>query len=193
MKKVVLIFCMLFISSLFIAPVSAQTSTFVKGDNVLGVGIGFGGVSIGSSYFGYTYSSTPYITGYLERCFFDNIFDEKSSIGIGGMIGYKSRKYVITGSNNGWKETHLLFGARGAFHYTFVDKLDTYAGSMIGFRVYSDKYLGSFSTKTTSSSSGLFTDFFAGARYYFTDSFAGFVELGYGWGSAATIGLSLKF
>ena len=182
MKKFIIgcsLFCFIAVQA------SAQIPTFSKGDNVVSFGIGFGGTYLGSYY-----SSTPFFTGYFENCIIDNLFDEKSSIGIGATFGYKSNKYEYYGW--GWKNTYMLFGARGSFHYALVDKLDTYAGLMIGFRAHSYKEIGTAVDKP-SSSGGLTSDFYAGARYYFTDSFAAFAELGYSWFSVATIGVSLKF
>ena len=183
MKKFV-IGCSLFC---FIAlQASAQTSTFVKGDNIVSLGVGFGGYN-----FGNYYTSSPYFTGYFERCFIDNLFDEKSSLGFGATIGYKSNKYEISGY--GWKYTYLLFGVRGAFHYAFVDKLDTYAGMMMGYRGSSYKEIGNAGNVKPSNWGGLTSDFYVGARYYFTDNFGAFLELGYSWFSIGTIGVSVKF
>jgi len=76
MKKFVIgcsLFCFIAVQA------SAQIPSFVKGDNVAGIGIGFGGYNFGTGY-----SGTPYFTGYFENCVKDNLFDEKSSLGIVG-------------------------------------------------------------------------------------------------------------
>ena len=170
---------------------SAQIPSFNQGDNVAGIGIGLGGY-----YFGTGYSSTPYLTGYFENCVIDNLFDEQSSLGIGGTIGYKSNKYekhLHDGSSpHGWKYTYLLIGVRGSLHYAFVDKLDTYAGLMIGYRVSSSKKIGT-PNDNAESYGGPTSDLYIGARYYFTDTFAAFLELGYSWFSLGTVGVSFKF
>ena len=171
--------------------VSAQIPTFTKGDNLLSLAIGpfSGSFSNGSGW-----SSTPYFTGYFETCIIDNLFDEKSSLGVGGVIGYKQSKYEYSysGTTWGWKYTYLLFGARGALHYAFVDKLDTYAGLMLGFRVSSSKEIGT-STVKPEKYNGATSDLYAGARYYFTNNFGAFLELGYSWFSYVNLGVTIKF
>jgi len=172
--------------------VSAQIPTFVKGDNVVGAGIGFGG----NLYSGLVWSgvkSTPAILAHYERCIVDNLWDEKSSIGVGGQIGYASAKWEYHGGLYGWKRSDLNIGVRGALHYALVDKLDTYAGVVFAYNIVTWEYWGVWGTESKSSSpSSLRSSFFAGARYYFTDSFGAFAELGYGV-SIFNIGLSLKF
>jgi len=183
MKKFVIgcsLFCFIAVQA------SAQIPSFVKGDNVAGIGIGFGGYNFGTGY-----SGTPYFTGYFENCVKDNLFDEKSSLGIGGTLGYKSNKWESSGW--GYKYTYFLIGVRGALHYAFVDKLDTYAGLMIGYRGSSSKEIGTPIGVKASSWGGMTSDIFVGARYYFTDNVAAFLELGYSWFSVGTIGVSFKF
>jgi len=188
MKRVIIgccIFCFIAVQ------VSAQIPTFTKSDNILGVSIGFGG----NLYTGYAfykgYSRTPAISVYFENCVVDNLFDEKSSIGVGGMLGYTSAKYTGT-YGWGWKSTNTIIGARGAFHYAFVDKLDTYAGVVAGFKINTWKWNGSGYTDSDIGGSGLTSYLFVGARYYFNNSFAAFGELGYGI-SLLNLGVSLKF
>ena len=168
--------------------VSAQESTFKKNDNVVSLGIGFGGILYTDYiYMGRDYTRTPVFALSYERCVVDNLFDEHSAIGIGGLIGYTSAKYW------GWKTTDYIIGVRGALHYAFVDKLDTYAGSMIGYNVHTWKWNSSILEDThISDSSGLTYSLFAGARYYFTDSFAAFAEASYGY-SFFNAGLSVNF
>ena len=167
--------------------VSAQIPSFANDDKVLGLGIGLFG---GDAGFRNTYwSSTPYITGYFEKCVKDNLFDEKSSLGIGGTIGYKQNKYEISGW--GWKYTYFLVGARGTLHYAFVDKLDTYAGLMLGYRISTSKEIGS-AVGDASNYGGFTSDFFVCGRYYFTEKFGVFLELGYSWFSNGTLGVSIK-
>jgi len=190
MKKLMIgccIFCFVAVQ------VSAQIPTFTKGDNVLGVSVGFGG----NYYSGYSYykgySRTPAISLSFENCVVDNLFDEKSSIGVGGMFGITSAKYE-SGLNYGWKSNNIIVGVRGAFHYALVDKLDTYAGVMLGYRINTFKYTGTWAVGTDRKvgSSGFSEYLFVGARYYFTESIAVFAELGYGLANF-NLGLSLKF
>ncbi len=61
-----------------------------------------------------------------------------------------------------------------------VDKLDTYAGVLLGYNIVSVKDIGTTQIGYSSNgSSGIFSAY-VGGRYYFNDKFAGMVELGTG-------------
>ncbi|MDP4209336.1 MAG: hypothetical protein Q8928_11045 [Bacteroidota bacterium] len=174
MKKgiVLLVFCLMSIGI-----VNAQTSTFQKGNGVLNLTIGFGsGLYTGG---GYTTSVPPLAASY-EVGIVDNIF-EKGTIGVGGYFGFASAKYNVGYSDWAWKYTNIVIGPRGTLHYPLVEKLDTYAGLMIGYNIVNASWTGSGSSNLYSASgSGLITAGFLGARYYFSDKFAGLAELGWG-------------
>ena len=165
---------------------SAQTQSFTQNDNVVNFGIGFGGnLYSGSLYSGSGYSHLPTFTLSYERCIIGNLFNDQSSLGVGGLVGYTSSKI-----KDAWTSTDIMIGVRGALHYAFVDKLDTYAGIMAGYNINKWKWHGT-SYGSNGSSSFTYTAF-VGARYYLTDSFAAFAELGYGY-SLANVGVSFKF
>ena len=167
---------------------SAQESAFKQNDNVVSLGVGFGGTLYTNHILmGNDYTRLPVFTLSYERCIIGNLFNEQSALGIGGLVGYTSAKYW------GWKTTDFIIGARGALHYAFVDKLDTYVGAMIGYNVHTWKWRSSIDNDTRiSDNSGLTASLFVGARYYFTDSFAAFAEVGYGY-SFFNAGLSIRF
>ena len=168
--------------------VSAQIPTFTKGDNLVSASLGFGGYYSGSYYSGVT--RIPFISLYYENCVKDNLFDEKSSLGIGGILGHTSVK-----ASNSFKTSVTLIGVRGALHYSFVDKLDTYAGLMLGYEIVSWKWLDKNSSDLGlkgNAASDLGFSLFLGARYYFTDTFGVFAEVGYG-AAVINLGVSLKF
>lgn len=154
----------------------------------LGVGLG------GTLYTGSGYSSKmPLISLSYERCLKDNLFDEKSSLGIGGIVGYTSSKWEYGGY--GWKYSDIVIGVRGALHYQFVNKLDTYTGLMLGYNISSAKTIGhipEFDWGYSASTGGFAWSWYLGARYYFSNSLAGFAELGYGV-SVLNLGIALKF
>ncbi|MDR0796150.1 MAG: hypothetical protein LBE79_08905 [Tannerella sp.] len=172
---------------------AAQDSYFNQDDNVVSLGLGLGGTLYsGYGYSGNGFSRMPAFSLSYERCIIDNLFNEQSALGVGGLIGYTSAKYnynLVGG--RGWKSTDVMIGARAALHYAFIDQLDTYAGIMAGYNVNSWKWNGDGTTHT-SGSSGLTYSLFAGGRYYFSDSFAAFAELGYGY-TFLNAGLSVKF
>ena len=162
---------------LFCAMISVSVNAqdiFVKGDKVVHAGIG-----VGSTYTTYGGSAIP-IAASFEMCIKDNLFDDKSSLGVGAYFGFASK--------NSW--TFIYPGVRGALHYQFVEKLDTYAGLMIGIRHIS--WGGDKSIYYSNSYTDLIIPLFIGARYYFTDNIGGFAELGPGiaW---LQLGVAFKF
>ena len=184
MKKLFL----LFVAVVFaLTQVSAQESTFVKGDKVLNLTVGFGsGLYTGG---GYT-TSVPPLSASFEVGVKDGIID-KGSIGVGGLIAYGAHKWEYAGW--GWKYSNLIIGARGTFHYPLVKKLDTYTGLVLGYNIVTAKEFGTNPIYDYSSqASGLAYAWFVGARYYFTEKFAAVGELGVGI-TYLNLGIALKF
>ena len=181
---------LLFIAAGFfaVAQLSAQESTFLKGDKVFNVGIGLGSTLYSGNYYK---SQVPPVSASLEFGIVDGIL-EKGVIGVGPYVGYSSYKYEYL--EWGWKYSNIILGARGSFHYPLLDKLDTYAGILIGFNIVTSKEFGDPipGSDYSSASSGVVWSGFIGARYYFTDALAAMLELGYGiaW---LNIGVALKF
>jgi len=165
---------------------NAQTPSFNKGSGVLNLTIGFG-----NGLYSGTTSSVPPIAASYEVGIVDNIA-EKGSIGIGGYLGYTSAKWDF-GYGYSVKSSDIVIGVRGLFHYPFVDKLDTYAGLLLGYDINSWSTTGTAFEGISASNSygGLKIGIFAGARYYFSDMFAGVVEVGTGL-AYFNIGVALK-
>lgn len=184
MKKLLVLFAIVILTAISTA---AQEPSFVKGDKVVNVGVGLGSnLYSGTDY----YTLIPPISGSIEVGVADEIA-EKGAIGVGGYLGFSSYKYNYGGS--GWKTSNIILGARGNFHYPFVDKLDTYAGLMMGYSILTNSYFGSYSEEDYSgASSGLQWSLFIGARYYFKENIAAMAELGYGV-SVLNIGIAFKF
>ena len=170
---------------------SAQDNTFLKGDKVASLAIGFGG----GYYSAYSngFSKTPFLSAAVDVGVVDGILDV-GSIGVGGYVGFASAKWN-SDFGYGWKETNFIIGPRGTFHYPLVDKLDTYAGLMLAYHGVSWKQNGDWGGYTgyNGGSGGIYFSGFLGARYYFTDSFAVMAEFGSGNLSLGNIGLSFKF
>lgn len=187
MKKLLLL---LFVVVFSLTQLLAQESTFKQGDKVLNLGIG-----IGSTYYTGSYYKigVPPISASLEVGVADGILD-KGSIGVGGYLGYSSHKYSYSyiGYTDSWSYSNFIIGARGVFHYPLVNKLDTYTGLLLGFDIASSKWTGTGTQTTHASTGGVAYAWFVGGRYYFTDKFAGMLELGYGI-TYLNIGVALKF
>ncbi|PZX46447.1 hypothetical protein [Algoriphagus chordae] len=178
MKKFIIIF-MLALCLPFIG--SAQE--FQKGSKVISLGLGLGS-SVGHDL---TYGSQiPTISAQYEQGVWD--IGGPGVISLGGYIGFKSYSNNADIGKSKWNYT--LVGVRSAYHFNMleVDNLDLYAGAMLGF--YFENYSGpSGSTYNANNSVGL--SLYAGGRYYFSDNFGGFAEVGYGV-SYLTVGVAFK-
>ncbi|MBK5721451.1 hypothetical protein JGH11_11260 [Dysgonomonas sp. Marseille-P4677] len=187
MRKILLI-CVCLLANFTL--ISAQ-NTFTKGDKVVNFGIGFGNtLHTGGGYS----TKIPPISGSFEVCIIEDLFDSKSSLGVGGYAGYTSSeyKYSVAGlSDFKYKYSDFVIGARGALHYQLVNKLDTYVGLALGYDVVSGSASGSYEGYSASAS-GIYFGAFLGARYYFTDKFAAMTELGYDI-AVFKIGVAYKF
>lgn len=165
----------------------AQEPIFNVGDKVVNLGIGFG------TGYGLGYKTTiPPLSASFEMGVKDGIL-EKGSLGVGGYLGFSSYRWRYSGFgyDYGWNYTNIILGARGVFHYPFIEKLDTYTGLLLGFRVVTSTEYGNVGTYSNPSSSGLAYSWFVGGRYYFTDRIAGMLELGYGI-SYLNLGVAIK-
>jgi hypothetical protein len=185
MKKFLLL---LIVASCTLTQLKAQEPTFSKGDKVLNLGFGLGS----TLYSGFYYKSIlPPLSASVDVGIVDNVL-EKGVIGIGGYLGYSSYKYEVSGW--GWKYSNLIIGGRGTFHYPLVDKLDTYAGLLLGYNISTSKEFGtgSFGNTYHATGGGPVYSAFVGAKYYLQNNLALFGEFGYGI-SYLTLGVSLKF
>jgi len=193
MKKVNLILTAAILLFAMVATnIQAQDATFGKGVKVVNLGLG-----LGSTLGGYGYATEiPPISVSLDWGIIDELFNvENLSLGVGGYLGYSSNKWTWSGADYGWRYTYVIPGVRGTVHYQLpVEKLDTYAGLMLGYNIVTHKEFGTWAGANTYSASASTAEFsaYAGARYYFTNSIAAFAELGYGI-AYLNIGLSLKF
>ncbi len=176
MKKITILLCALALT----IGAKAQSPTFSQSDLVINAGIGFGT----SLYSGTYYKSTlPPVSISAEYGVADDFLTSDMTLGIGGYVGFAGSKYEYDyggGNTYGWKYSYTVIGARGVLHYPLVDKLDTYAGLMLGYNIISVTEIGSAPIGFSSDTGGVTFSIFAGARYYLTDNFAVMGELGYG-------------
>ncbi len=164
----------------------AQESMFNLGDKVINLGIGFGSTLYSGSFYS---RGVPPVTISYEQAIKDEVL-EKGVIGVGGWLGYTSYKYDYQGW--GYKYSNIIIGALGAFHYPLLDKLDTYAGIGLGYNIASaDEFGVNTGWDYSSTSGGVVFAGMIGARYYFGEKFAAFLQAGYGI-SYLTFGVSIK-
>lgn len=181
MKKHFLPLLLVFVLAL---SANAQNTTFMEGDKVLNLGLGIGS----TLYTGNAYGSTvPPLSASIEFSVVDELFDENSSIGVGGYLGYAGYNYNVIGTDYGFN--NIILGGRGALHYQFIDNLDTYAGLLLGYRVVNWNSNDQFGS---AASGGFISAFYVGGRYYFSENLAGMLELGYGI-AYLNIGVALRF
>lgn len=180
MKKLVLLLVVIVFS---LNQLIAQEPSFSKGDKVVNLGIGLG--SVYYSGFGYR-SLIPPVSASFEVGIVDKVLD-KGAIGVGGYLGFLSYNF-----SNHWRNTDLVIGGRGNFHYPLADKLDTYTGLMLGYDIVTYSNLNSYTGPYSGSSSRIIGAWFIGARYYFSDNIAVMAEFGY-MVTYLNLGIALKF
>lgn len=165
---------------------TATGNMFNVGDNVVNLGVGLGSRY---SYAGTGVSVSPAVSLSYERGVREL---GPGTLGISGFVGYQGAKSDLGGFGD-YKFTDIIVGARAAFHYPLVDKLDTYGGLGIGIRHAGVKFEGSsYFGSMAASSTGVYSGLFLGARYFFTDAIGAFAELGYDQ-TYLKVGLAAKF
>lgn len=156
------------------ATLSLSATTYAqdieKNDNVIYLGFG-----LDPYWSPYRKNVGPIVLGY-ERIITDVIGIGR--FGVGGLVGQSFY-------GDGYGRTTIL--AKAAYHFDFnVTGLDFYAGAGLGLNFYNwDNHPGYRRTP-------LGHHVYAGIRYFFTDNFGLWAELGYGY-SAFNGGVAFKF
>ena len=143
---------------------------FHKGTTAINAGIGLGSYSDSLS--------LPPLSVSLDYGVADNLINgNNGSISVGGFAGYTAGSHTY----GAYKSTfsYIALGGRGAFHYQFAPKLDTYAGLMVSYDIASASSNSSYVDTSVATSSINWT-LFLGGRYFFTEKIGAFAELGYG-------------
>lgn len=175
-------------------------AAFNKGSSTLGFSLGAG---VDYNYHrGYGYDSR-YVPLPAFAVTFDHGIVENAgpgTVGVGGVIGFKSSYYNYYSASNKYRTTYTNFiiGVRGTYHLTLLKdkttKFDPYAGVTIGLRIFDykdnnphyDDDLYTYNTVYPIAGA------FIGAKYNFSKNFGVFGELGYDI-SFARIGLNINF
>jgi hypothetical protein len=178
MKKFTLMFALIAMTVL-----GAHAQVFEQGSGNLNFGIGFGSPFIFAS----SKSTLPPISASYE-------YGVTEKIGVGGLIGYTASSYEFQTLNldpnssslyTNIKTTYsyLIIGARGNYHFVNKDKIDVYAGAMLGYNVASAKTKETpddpFYNYDTGSIGGFAIGGHLGLRYMFSDKIGAFTEVGY--------------
>ena len=192
--KIFVVIAVAMTTTFLTARAQGSDAAFEKGSKTLGFALGFGvdyGYGVGV-YGGNGYSAWPAFMMMYDQGFFEDV--GPGTIGIGGVIGYKSSHY-----NSGYKYTHvnLIIGVRGTYHLTILkeknNKFDPYAGITVGLRFYShhdndpyDSYI--YNDGSVYPVAGAFI----GAKYNVAEHFGFFAEAGYDI-SLVRIGFNINF
>lgn len=185
---------------LLIVTVLFVTLSNLKAQDVFNKGTIAVNASIGLSNYNYGYGSygigLPPISAAVDVGIVDGLIADRASVGVGGYAGLSSYSYKYY---DYYKEnmTRMCFGVRGTFHFQLTEKLDTYAGLMLGLYTYSYKY--SYNPaydyysgyNTRNNHSDLAFSSFIGARWYMSKNFGFNAEIGYGF-TYLSAGLTFK-
>lgn len=180
MKKMKLALALVIAMALGAGNAQAQTQS-VKGLNYVNAGIGIGT-------FGFNGTGGLPVTAGYERGFTDKI-----SAGV--FLGMVRTKYL-----EDFKYKYSIFGIRGSYHFNELlnisnPQVDVYGGVSLNYRNYTLKYDwtgdgNKYSEKVTGNTLGV--GIHAGGRYFFSEQFGAYAELGYGL-SPLQLGAVLKF
>lgn len=136
----------------------------------------------------YNTRNFPAISFSYERGFFE--VEDAGIVSLGIMGGWNTARYKFKNDHfdakyswNTW-----FFGAMGNIYFTEFDfitdpNLQLYAGLALGGRIVSADGAGTYPAEPifdAGTSVKILLNVHAGAKYFFSDHWAGFVELGYG-------------
>lgn len=154
--------------ALALASTSAFAQEYKKGSIIINPGMGLG----------YWYAGSGFAVGFAANAEF-SITDD---IAIGPYIGFTHWNYGYSSYDISYN--FIDFGARGSYHFGRLLKVknehfDPYAGAFLGFVTSSNNYddNGYADPYDGAVRGGIY----AGARYYFSDKFGVFGEVGVGY------------
>ncbi len=191
-KKIFSILMIVMTTSIF-QNLMANEPAFDKGSKTLGLSAGFG---LGYGYYGKTVNLPAFVISYDHGIKGDV---GPGTIGIGGIVGWKSSHYKYGNGDYRATWTSYIFAARATYHLTVLkdknNKFDPYAGVTLGVRMYryKDTYYDRYGGNPYNYGSmyGVYGAFI-GAKYNFAEHFGAFAELGYDI-SFARLGLCVNF
>ena len=181
MKKIIFL-CI--IAALYYVEISAQRTSFSRGDVVLNLGAG-----LGSTWYSGTYYRTqiPPLSSSVEFGVADHVI-EQGSIGVGPYAGYSTFKFEK--DEGGYDYKNILIGLRGSYHYYLVRNLDTYGSLFLGYNILISSEFGI--PLGPPETGRLRSALYIGGRYYIAEMFALMTEVGYGI-TYLNLGISVKF
>ena len=108
---------------------------------------------------------------------------------------YRNMGFAVVQYSRTETLTGMFFGARAAWHFDFgVRNLDVYALAELGLLVETwEAEYSRFYNSESEEYSEVFFGIFAGIRYFFTNNFGIFAELGFSMPRIASFGIAFKF
>lgn len=167
--------------AIFAASTLVAEGPYNQNNSDLNIGIGLGSTLVGSM-------TIPPISASYEVGITDKI-------SAGGYLGFAATedKWGWGSDDWTWKYTNIIIGARGSYHFYNEDKIDAYGGLMLGYNIVSVTTPSAYHGGSYSASGSEFVySIHGGGKYYFSDSFGAFAELGYGV-TYFTLGVTFKF
>jgi hypothetical protein len=188
MKKIILITAMLVMAGL-----ASYTQSFEKGANAINLGIGFGSTDYNGSYYSGFF---PSFSGSYEYGIVNVPMGSKLTgvVSLGGYLGWSASNYDENWDNYYYRYNTFIIAFRGNYHFIFHDRFDPYAGIWVGGRIHGGGWKGNgnhpedWEPAKSSPAAGAYI----GARWFFTDNFAVYSELGY-LISVFNLGVTFKF
>jgi len=170
--------------------------TVRQGDKIISFGIGVGQNYTTPSGVYYNSSTKHTSLGPITASYQQVVTDVLGvgRISAGGTIGmsFHNTKYTTLYGTYKSSTTRTILLARAAYHFDLpVKNLDLYAGMGMGIYLYSYRHDADLKYPGASSSSTFVVTPFGGARYFFSNSFGVYAELGYGLG-ILNVGMTLK-
>ncbi|KAA6311264.1 hypothetical protein EZS27_037573 [termite gut metagenome] len=163
-----------------------KTSVAQKGDFNLGLTIGTPRIKGWNAVMPVISTDASWIV--LSEFIDTKTFGKNGSVDVGVYYGFSAYKQDNLLGIDG--ENQLLYHSaliRSAFHFQFVDKLDTYAGIMSGANIRS------YSNNSLTNDVSFAYNLYAGAKYYFSPKFAIKLECIEDFTPWLSAGVSFKF
>jgi len=149
------------------------------------------GIGIGSTLYGT--ETIPPISASYEIGFPWEKNDFTKNMSVGGYLGFSQTTYDWFYGE--WSYTYIIIGARATYHFYNEGNMDAYGGLMLGYNIVSSSYTSKTGyedyTSSSKASSGLEFSAYLGGRYYFSENFGIFGEIGYGI-AYLNLGLTIK-
>jgi len=175
MRKLILITAMILMAGI------ASYAQFEKGSHAINLGIGIGNTNgFGTYYSSYLPSvSASYEYGVAEIPMGSDL---TGVIGVGGYMGWSLSKYGydVWADDDYYLTTNFIIAVRGNYHFIFHDQFDPYAGIALGADIQASKWRGDGPEQDLDlASTSPFGGAYAGARWFFSDNFAVYAEVGW--------------